>query len=294
MQIGRAGEVGIRVERDLDPVVSRLIEHRQQLGRSTLVDREAEMGVREVQRHARTARDLDAVGIRLERAQPVVAVMRRVVPAVLTHDLEQRDELVVVGVHPRRVGQTGREADRALLERLGQQPLHVRQLVGRRRTVVVAHRAHADRPVRREVGGVDRDPVRVEPVEVLADRAPAPVEPGRILVPAGELPAQLLEHLVGDRGVAEAVLAEHVERHALVHLRLVGRIDEQLQVGVRVHVDEARADEEPVRVDHALRGLVDATDVRDPAARDADVGAVPGIAGAVDHAAAADQHVEQG
>ena len=147
--------------------------------------------------------------------------------------------------------------------------------------------------MRREVGGVDRDPVRVEPVEVLADRAPAPVEPGRVLVPARELPAQLLEHLVGDRGVAEAVLAEHVERHALVHLRLVGRIDEQLQVGVRVHVDEAGADEEPVRVDHALRGLVDATDVRDPAARDADVGAVPGIAGAVDHAAAADQHVEQ-
>ena len=78
-----------------------------------------------------------------------------------------------------------------------------------------------------------------------------------------------------------------------LHLRLVRRIREQLQVGVRVHVDEPRADEEPVGVDHPLGRLVDqASDGGDPAARDADVGAVPRIAGAVDHAAAADQEVE--
>ena len=223
MQVGGAGEVRIGVERDLDPVVARLVDHREQLGCAALVDLVAEVRMREVQRHARAARDLDAVGVGLQRALPVVAVVRRVVAAVLADDLEQRDDLVVVGVHPRRVGQAGREADRALLERLGQQPLHVRELVGGGRAVVGAHRDHPDRPVRREVGGVDRDPVGVEPVEVLADRPPAPVEAGRILVPGGELPAQLLEHLVGDRRVAEAVLADHVERHALLHLRLVRR-----------------------------------------------------------------------
>ena len=61
---------------------------------------------------------------------------------------------------------------------------------------------------------------------------------------------------------------------------------------MRVHVDEAGADEEAARVDHALGRLVDAADLGDPAARDADVGAVPGIAGAVDHTAASDQDVE--
>ena len=146
--------------------------------------------------------------------------------------------------------------------------------------------------MRREIRGVDRDPVPVEPVEVLADGPPAPVEAGRVVVPAGELPAELLEHLVRDRCVAEPVLADHVERHALQHLRLVRRVHEQLEVGVRVHVDEAGADEEAARVDHALGGVVDATDLGDPAARDADVGAVPGIAGAVDHTAASDQDVE--
>ena len=48
----------------------------------------------------------------------------------------------------------------------------------------------------------------------------------------------------------------------------------------------------PLRVEHALRRLVDAADGRDPAARDADIGAVPRIAGAVDHTAASDQDVE--
>ena len=122
------------------PVVARLVDHREQLGRLALVDLVAEVRVREVQRHARAARDLDAVGVGLQRAPPVVAVVGRVVAAVLAHDLEQRDDLVVVGVHPRRVGQPGRQPDRALLERLGQQPLHVGELVRRRRPVVVAHR----------------------------------------------------------------------------------------------------------------------------------------------------------
>ena len=107
--------------------------------------------MREVERDAGAARDLDAVRVRLERAAAVVAVVRRVEAAVLADDLEERDELVVVGVHPGRVGETGREPDRALLQRLGEQPLHVRELVVGRRPVVVAHRAHADRPVRREV-----------------------------------------------------------------------------------------------------------------------------------------------
>ena len=39
----------------------------------------------------------------------------------------------------------------------------------------------------------------------------------------------------------QPVLPEHLERHALVHLAGVVGMREQLHVGVRVHVDEARA-----------------------------------------------------
>jgi hypothetical protein len=147
--------------------------------------------------------------------------------------------------------------------------------------------------VRREVRGVDGDPVAVEAVEVLADATPTPVEPGWIVVPARELAAELLQHLVGDGRVAQAVLAEHLERHALVHLRLVRRVREELEVGVRVHVDEPRADEQAVGFDRPRRRLpAQATHRGDAAACDADVRCVPGVAGTVDYVPAADQEIE--
>jgi hypothetical protein len=94
-------------------------------------------------------------------------------------------------------------------------------------------------------------------------------------------------------GAYETVLAEHLERDALVHLRLVTGIREQLEVGVRVHVDKPGADDEAIGVDHARRGLAaQAADRRDPVARDADVRLEPRVAGAVDDAAAADEDVE--
>jgi hypothetical protein len=132
----------------------------------------------------------------------------------------------------------------------------------------------------------------VEPVEVLADGAPAPVEAGRVAVPAGELRAQLRQHLVGHGRIAEPILTEELERHALAHLRLVPRLGEQLHVGVGVHVDEPGADEEPTRVDRPPRRLIDASDRADAVAGDRDVGGERRRAGAVDHATATEDQVE--
>ena len=146
--------------------------------------------------------------------------------------------------------------------------------------------------MRYEIRGVDRDPALVEPVEVLPDRAPAPVEARRIAVPARELRAQLLEDFIGDRRVAEAVLPEQLERHALADLRLMRRLAEELQIGVRVHGDEPGTHEEPSGVDRAFGRLVHTPDRSDAIARDRDVSRERGAARAVDDAAAADEHVE--
>ena len=83
--------------------------------------------------------------------------------------------------------------------------------------------------------------VPLEAREVLRDAAPAVVELGLGAVPAGELRAQQRHRRVVDRREREAVLADHLERHALVHLAGVVGVHQQLHVGVRVHVDQARA-----------------------------------------------------
>ncbi len=53
VEVRRAGEVRVRVQRDVDPVGAGLVDHREQLRRATPVDGEAEVGVRVVERHTR-------------------------------------------------------------------------------------------------------------------------------------------------------------------------------------------------------------------------------------------------
>ena len=84
---------------------------------------------------------------------------------------------------------------------------------------------------------------------------------------------------------------EALREQRLPVLQLFGR---EAAAGVRVDVDEARRDVAIGGVDHGLRrGVAAATPsraMRSP--RDADVGAIPGIAGAVEDAPVADQDVE--
>ena len=87
---------------------------------------------------------------------------------------------------------------------------------------------------------------------------------------------------VVDRRVGQAVLAEHLQRHALGHLRQVVGLGQDLEVGVRVHVDEPGREHQPAGVDHAVTAQAGA-DLGDPSVVDAHVGAVAGRAGAVDH-----------
>ena len=76
----------------------------------------------------------------------------------------------------------------------------------------------------------------------------------------------------------------------LAVLQLLGR---QPAAGVRVHVDEAGRDVAIAGVDHRLRGgAAERSHRANAIAGDADVGAVPGIAGAIEHAPVAYQDVE--
>jgi hypothetical protein len=53
------------------------------------------------------------------------------------------------------------------------------------------------------------------------------------------------------RRVGQAVDADHLGRHALADLRLVMRIGEDREPGVRVEVDETRGDHQAGRIDRS-------------------------------------------
>ena len=132
----------------------------------------------------------------------------------------------------------------------------------------------------------------VEPVEVLPDGAPGEVEVLRVAVPAGDLPAEHGQRVVVDRRVGQAVLAEHLGRHPLADLGQVVGLQQDLQVGVGVHVDEAGREHEAVGVEHAgggRRGAARRQDCGDPRAVDEHVGAVPGALRPVDDGGGPDE-----
>ena len=83
---------------------------------------------------------------------------------------------------------------------------------------------------------------------------------------------------------------QSLRQQRLAVLQLLGG---EPAAGVRVHVDEARRDVAIAGIDHGLRrGVAERSHGANAIAGDADVGAIPGIAGAVEHAAVADQDVE--
>jgi hypothetical protein len=130
--------------------------------------------------------------------------------------------------------------------------------------------------VRDEVRRIAGD-APVEAVEVLPHRAPGEVEALRVGVPAGDLLAEHRQRLVVDRCVRQAVLAQQLGRHALADLgQVVGR-QQDLQVRVRVHVDEPGREHQPVGVEHAVdsrRRAARRQDRGDPRAVDEHVGGV--------------------
>ena len=147
VEVRHAGEVGIRVERDLEASRPRLVDEREHLGGAAPVHREVHEGVSQVDGDARAAADLEARLVTLEGPGAVVSVMRLVVAAVGVDRLAEGDDLVVRPVHPRRVGEAGREPDRAVPHRLGHEMAHAGQLRRRRRAILEPDDGHADSAV---------------------------------------------------------------------------------------------------------------------------------------------------
>ena len=177
--------------------------------------------------------------------------MRAVVTAVLRDDLAELDEFGGVREHAGRVGETAAHPGRTLRESLGEQPLHLVDLGRGRGTVRSTDDHHPQGALRDQVRRVAGDAL-IEPVEISGHVGPGEVEVVRLPVPAGDLAPYGGPGGVVDRRERQPVLAEHLQRDALADLGRVVRIRQDLQVGVRMHVDEPRREHQAFGVDHPL------------------------------------------
>ena len=155
--------------------------------------------------------------------------MRCIETAELGDHLAERGEFRRVRVHPGCVGQSAGHADRALIQTLCEQFLHVPDLGGRGRALVGAHREQPQRALWHQVGGIGCDAL-IEPVEILGDAAPGEVQIAWVAVPTSDLSADDVKRGIVDRRVGDSVLADHLGGHTLADLREVAGIGEQAQV----------------------------------------------------------------
>ena len=216
------------------------------------------------------------------------------------HDLEEAAAVLLGGlqdrVHLPRLGEgsgdgfaarrgverdaIAREGDRTGVDGLGGEPRHLGDLCVARRAVhvaVVADRIGPECAVRQLGRDLDRAGLRGQRVEILREALPGPLDPVVERGPGNVLDAfhQVDEDVLvvrPDRREADAAVAHHDGRHAVVRGGGEAIVPGRLAVVVGVRIDESGSDEEALGLDdfRGVRGLDRPRfgDGFDPAVRD--------------------------
>ena len=227
----------------------------------------------------------------VERGDDLVrlgTLVRDVDAAMLPRDLRELDNLVGRRESPRHVLQRCAHPESALLHRLRHQRFHLIDFSGgggalRLADHVAPQAARADKRA-----DVERGAVALEPREVFAERA--------------EVERHLEAVELRLRGFRERIVQRRDRRSfagdlggdALGDLAGGARVGQHVELRLAEHVDEARRDDEVGGIDAGLRlAAIEPADRGDAIAGDADVGAIPRRAAAIDHAAIGDQQIER-
>jgi hypothetical protein len=223
----------IDVGRDLHAAAARRLDEFDHFLHAPEVGLACHLDVEDVHRNLRAFADGDGLADAVAEALAVMPQVGGVAAAHCRRGRGERDELVERGEGVRRVDEAGRDAGRALPHRGRHEVLHLLQLAGRGRTVVVAddHLARrAEAHVRQEIDG---DALLLEQAEVAGEVRPRLRGGGRRL---RRNRARLADDLCG---------------HALADLALRVAVGHERHVGMRVHVDEAGRDDAALRIDDA-------------------------------------------
>ena len=284
-QVVVAPRVGVDVRLHVDAAGAGLLEERNDVLHASPVALVGDLQVDDVDPHAGALADLDGLLHRLEDARPLVPDVAREDAAVLPDDPAELDQLVRRRQETRRRGEHAREPGGAVLHRLPDEALHLLELLRSRRLESLSHDTAPD-VAEADVGDdVRRDPGALESAEVVAKGGEAHRLPTHLHRAGLELALE---------GPAGAALAEDLGGHPLADLALRIAVLEEQPVGVGVHVDETRSDDETAAVDRPTGPTVrQLADRRDAVSPEGDIPREGGLTAAVDDPAPLEDQVER-
>ena len=156
----------------------------------------------------------------------------------------QLDQLRGPGEPGRHVGQAGGHPVRALVERLGQQPLLRPHLV-RGELLGQPGRRDPQLAVPDQGRDVDRHAAIRERRGVAGQVGPVRLD--RVVADPGQQIELIGPALRSERERGEPTVADHLGGHALVQLALGPAVQQHTDIGMGVHIDEARRDDQAAR-----------------------------------------------
>ncbi len=276
-EAGARGDVRVLVEGHVDALPPALLHEPQGVLRLAPVRLPGGLEVGYLDRDARPPADLDGLLHGLEEGLPLPPDVAEVDAVEVLEDLRELDDLVGLCECARRVDEPGGHPPRPVLQRLGDEPLHLLQLRTGRLPVLVPHHVlpdgalanHRD-DVEGGAGGVYeahvlRHGLPVE-LEVLAEARP------HVFLPVGP-------HLGVHGGGRAPAVPDDLGGHPLADLALYPRVDQDGVVRVAVDVDETGGHDAPRCVDPPPRlGSLQPSDGLYPVRDDADIGIDPRVA----------------
>jgi hypothetical protein len=195
----------------------------------------------------RLAGDANHFGERAHDSVAFVAHMGGVDAAVPGAFGGKGDQLVGFGVRRGRIFKSGGKPKRALLHRLIDERFHAREFVRRRSAVDGADHVAANLRCANIRAEIDPDPLLPKTREILRERSP--VRRDAVVLVFGLVCGECRIRLRSDR----VAFTGNLGRNALINFGWRARIDQDGQLGLAEHVDEARGDHHPLRVDRFLR-----------------------------------------
>ncbi len=285
-EIVEPGGIGVGIGREIDTRAPGGIDLGHDARHPAPVPLPGHLEMPDLDGNGRLAADPDGLvdgGVDLGALRPEVGGVHAAVPRGLRR---QRHQLLGSGVRGRRILERSRDADRPLSHRRAHQRPHAVELRRARRPVAVAQHHAPDLGRAHVAREVDADALPLQPGEVLAQRPP--VRRDRVVLVVGPIGGE-------DRIVERAggsTFAGDLGGDPLKDLRRQARLDQDGELRLAQHVDEAGGHDHPRRV-HRLsrRRAVEPPDRRDPPVANAHVRGVPGRAGAVDDAPMVDDEV---
>gem|GEM_PF-4711728 len=215
--------------------------------------------------------------------------MRDVDPVVLARDFGEFDNLIRFGKARRDVLKGCGKTERALFHRHRDQRFHLLHLIRRRLTVVITDDVLANLRGADKGAEINAGTLPLKSLEVFVESAPVHFQ----IEVAIEI-FLFLENAIVDRR-DRFTLAGDFSGDALHHFAHRARIDQQKLFGLAQHVDKARRDDLPARIDHAFGPGVSQTSVarytRNSIAIDGDIRAKGRPAAAIDNSAVTNNDV---